>query len=102
MDKYGVLKLYEKIAADVAEGQLANGFVPGIAPDYVAFVNAHDDSTDFRDSPEWGSASILSPWEAYQSYGDAEILNGRHRQHCGRGNEFTSSEKVCGRCQEES
>ena len=40
----------------------------------MAFVDANGDSTDFRDSPEWGSASILSPWEAYQFYGDAEIL----------------------------
>ena len=74
MNNYGVLKLYEKIADDIAEAQLANGFVPAIAPEYVAFVDANGDSTNFRDSPEWGSASILSPWEAYQFYGDAEIL----------------------------
>jgi len=74
MDNYGVLKLYEKTADDMAEAQLANGFVPGIAPEYVAFVDANGDSTDFRDSPEWGSASILSAWEAYRFYGDAEIL----------------------------
>lgn len=74
MDNYGVLKLYEKMADDIAEAQLANGLVPGIAPEYVAFVDANSDSTDFRDSPEWGSASILSPWAAYQFYGDAEIL----------------------------
>jgi hypothetical protein len=74
MDNYGVLKLYEKIADDTAEAQLANGFVPAIAPEYVAFVDANGDSTNFRDSPEWGSASILSAWEAYEFYGDAEIL----------------------------
>ena len=74
MDNYGVLKIYDKIADDIAEAQLANGLVPGIAPEYVAFVDANGDSTDFRDSPEWGSASILSPWAAYQFYGDAEIL----------------------------
>ena len=74
MDNYGVLKLYEKVADDIAEAQLANGFVPAIAPEYVAFVDANGKSTNFRDSPEWGSASILSPWEAYRFYGDAEIL----------------------------
>ena len=74
MDNYGVLKLYEKVADDIAEAQLANGFVPAIAPEYVAFVDANGNSTNFRDSPEWGSASILSPWEAYRFYGDAEIL----------------------------
>jgi hypothetical protein len=74
MDNYGVLKLYEKVAGDIAEAQLANGFVPAIAPEYVAFVDANGDSTNFRDTPEWGSASILSPWEAYRFYGDVEIL----------------------------
>ena len=74
MDNYGVLKLYEKVADDVADAQLANGFVPAIAPEYVAFVDANGKSTNFRDSPEWGSASILSAWEAYRFYGDVEIL----------------------------
>ena len=74
MDNYGVLKLYEKVADDIAEAQLANGFVPAIAPEYVAFVDANGKSTNFRDSPEWGSASILSAWEAYRFYGDVEIL----------------------------
>jgi hypothetical protein len=74
MDNYGVLKLYEKISDDMADAQLANGFVPAIAPEYVAFVNANGDSTNFRDTPEWGSAIILSPWEAYRVYGDTEIL----------------------------
>ena len=74
MDNYGVLKLYQKVADDMAEAQLADGLVPGIAPEYVAFVNANGASTNFRDSPEWGSASILSPWQAYEFYGDIEIL----------------------------
>ena len=74
MDNYRVLKLYERVAGDIAEAQLANGFVPAIAPEYVAFVDANGDSTNFRDTPEWGSASILSPWEAYRFYGDVEIL----------------------------
>jgi alpha-L-rhamnosidase len=74
MNNYGVLKLYEKVADDMAEAQLASGFVPAIAPEYVAFVDANGNSTNFRDTPEWGSASILSPWEAYRFYGDKEIL----------------------------
>ena len=74
MNNYGLLKLYEKVANDMAEAQFANGFVPAIAPEYVAFVNANGNSTNFRDTPEWGSAIILSPWEAYRFYGDAEIL----------------------------
>ena len=74
MDNYGVLKLYEKVADDIAEAQLTDGLIPGIAPEYVAFVDAKGDSTNFRDSPEWGSASILAPWQVYQFYGDIEIL----------------------------
>ena len=74
MENYGVLKLYAKIADDIAEAQLPNGFVPAIAPEYVAFVDANGNSTNFRDTPEWGSASILSPWEAFQFYGDVEVL----------------------------
>lgn len=66
--------LYEKMAADMRDAQLADGLVPAIAPEYVAFVNAAGISTDFRDSPEWGSAMILSPWAAYQFYGDKEPL----------------------------
>ena len=78
MTNYGVLKLYEKVADDMADAQLANGFVPAIAPEYVAFVDAQGKSTNFRDTPEWGSASILSPWQAYEFYGDVEILRNHY------------------------
>ncbi len=74
MDNYDVLELYRKIEDDMAEAQLANGLVPAIAPEYVAFVDSGGNSTNFRDTPEWGSASILSPWEAYRTYGNADIL----------------------------
>ena len=74
MNNYGVLQLYEKVADDMAEAQLANGFIPAIAPEFVAFVDENGNSTNFRDTPEWGSASILSPWEAYRFYGDSRIL----------------------------
>ena len=74
MDDYDVSGLYRKLSNDMADAQLANGLVPSIAPEYVAFVNKDGSSTDFRDSPEWGSAVILSPWAAYQFYGDAAQL----------------------------
>lgn len=48
--------------------------VPSIAPEYVAFLDEHGRTTDFRDSPEWGSASILSVWTAYQFSGDRNLL----------------------------
>ena len=50
------------------DSQLENGLVPDIAPEYVAFDNG------FRDSPEWGSASVIIPWQLYQWYGDEEVL----------------------------
>jgi alpha-L-rhamnosidase len=61
MDNYGVLKLYEKVADDMEEAQLSNGLVPGIAPEYVAFVDAKGDSTNFRDSPEWAAPASWPP-----------------------------------------
>jgi alpha-L-rhamnosidase len=66
--------LYQKMAQDIRDSQLPDGMVPGIAPEYVAFVDKNGVSTSFRDSPEWGSAAILSPWTAYQFYGDRELL----------------------------
>lgn len=66
---YDILRFYHKITKDMKDAQLQNGLVPDIAPEYVEFVNG------FRDSPEWGSASILVPWQVYQWYGDKSILS---------------------------
>ena len=71
---YDYQSLYEKLAGDMAQAQLADGMIPGIAPEYVAFVRPNGESTAFRDSPEWGSAAILSPWTAYQFTGDRDAL----------------------------
>jgi hypothetical protein len=57
-----------KIMRDMREAQFANGFIPDIAPEYVAF------SRGFRDSPEWGSASVLVPWLDWTWYGDRRSL----------------------------
>src|SRR5665647_2255314 len=48
----------------MTEAQLENGLVPDIAPEYVPFLGG------FRDSPEWGSACILVPWDMFKWYGD--------------------------------
>ncbi|MEZ5106348.1 MAG: family 78 glycoside hydrolase catalytic domain [Draconibacterium sp.] len=65
---FDIQKLYTKIILDMIDSQLENGLVPDIAPEYVPFQGG------FRDSPEWGSASIIIPWQVYQWYGDKEIL----------------------------
>ena len=52
-------RLLAKSMGDMADSQLANGLVPDIAPEYVDFQGG------FRDSPEWGSACVLVPWQEY-------------------------------------
>lgn len=65
---FDVYHLYDKIIDDMIEGQLPNGLVPDIVPEYVPFEGG------FRDSPEWGSASIIIPWYLYQWYGNKQLL----------------------------
>jgi hypothetical protein len=66
--------LYEKMVRDIQDSQLPNGMVPEIAPEYLAFLNADGSDSIFRDSPEWGAATVLSPWAAYRFTGDRRIL----------------------------
>jgi hypothetical protein len=64
--------LYAKISDDMLDAQLSTGLVPSIAPEYPVFEGP------FRDSPEWGSAVILSPWAAFQFYGDLATLRSHY------------------------
>lgn len=50
------------------DAQTPEGLVPDIAPEYVEFL------AGFRDSPEWGSASIILPYLLYKWYGDVKII----------------------------
>lgn len=72
MYTYDVPALYAKITRDIADAQLPNGLVPTTAPEYSVF------SEMFRDSPEWGSASVIIPWLLYRWYGDTRILAERY------------------------
>lgn len=65
---FDIYHLYSKQVNDMMEAQLENGLVPDIAPEYVPFDGG------FRDSPEWGSASVILPWLIYQWYGDASVM----------------------------
>jgi alpha-L-rhamnosidase len=65
---FDIHKLYRKIVTDMMDSQLENGLVPDIAPEYVPFGGG------FRDSPEWGSASVFIPWQLYKWYGDKDVL----------------------------
>lgn len=66
---FDIYHLYKKIIHDMMEAQLPHGLVPDIAPEYVPFEGG------FRDSPEWGSASVIVPWYVYQWYGDSSVLH---------------------------
>ena len=50
------------------EAQTPEGLVPDIAPEFVLFESG------FRDSPEWGSASVILPWLIYKWYGDTSAM----------------------------
>ena len=79
--EFDLARMFAKGMNDMADAQLANGFVPNIAPEYVVFgKNKQDFSNAFRDSPEWGSAFILVPWQQYVFTGDVELLRRHYDQ----------------------
>ena len=61
-------QLAAKNLQDMTDSQLSSGLVPDIAPEVTVF------SGGFRDSPEWGSSSIIVPWQQYLYTGDASLL----------------------------
>jgi alpha-L-rhamnosidase len=73
MYNFDLALLYRKMALDMRDAQGSDGMVPSTAPEVVTF------SGSFRDSPEWGSAIILSPWTAYTFYGDIQLLRDSYK-----------------------
>lgn len=65
---FDLYQLYSKQVNDMMEAQLEDGLIPDIAPEYVPFGGG------FRDSPEWGSASVILPWLIYKWYGDVSVM----------------------------
>lgn len=68
---YEVALLFKKALQDMRSSQTEEGLVPEISPEYVKFEYGNG---MFRDSPEWGSSSILIPWYLYQWYGEEHAL----------------------------
>jgi alpha-L-rhamnosidase len=68
---YQVQNLLAKSVQDMALAQTNTGLVPEISPEYTVFTWGGD---MFRDSPEWGSSSIIVPWYMYEWYGDKKGL----------------------------
>ena len=66
--EFDLASLFTKGMNDMADCQLTNGLVPDIAPEYVVFNGG------FRDSPEWGSACVMVPYQQYLFEGDIELL----------------------------
>ncbi|MCC6489872.1 MAG: glycoside hydrolase family 78 protein [Candidatus Hydrogenedentes bacterium] len=68
MYNFDAARFYAKVERDMRDSQTETGLVPDIAPEYTVF------SAGFRDSPEWGSASVINPWNVYQMYGDERLF----------------------------
>jgi len=66
--EFDLARLMAKTVNDMVDSQLDSGLVPDIAPEYIKFAEG------FRDSPEWGSACVLIPWQQYEWTGDVELL----------------------------
>jgi alpha-L-rhamnosidase len=69
---FDMASLLQKTVNDMADAQLPNGFVPNIAPEYFKAQNGIHEP--FRNSPEWGGAFIMVPWQQYQFDGDVALL----------------------------
>jgi alpha-L-rhamnosidase len=65
---FDIYHLYDKLVSDMMNAQTRDGLIPSIAPEFVIFEGG------FRDSPEWGSASIILPWLIYKWYGDKSLM----------------------------
>ncbi len=65
---FEIYHLYDKLIGDIRDAQTGEGLIPDIAPEYVLFEEG------FRDSPEWGSASVILPWLVYHWYGDMSVI----------------------------
>ncbi|MGL5787706.1 MAG: family 78 glycoside hydrolase catalytic domain [Bacteroidales bacterium] len=72
--RYNLSTFYQKTIDDMAQAQNPDGMVPTIAPEYVTFADG------FENSPEWGSAFIISSWYNYKWYGNKYFLKKYYNQ----------------------
>ncbi len=70
---YDLTQVFAKQMMDMQDAQRPNGLVPNIAPEYVDF-SLESWGADFTDSPEWGAAAVLVPWQYYEFYGDPSLI----------------------------
>ncbi len=75
--EFDLAQLFTKMLNDMADSQLTNGLVPTTAPEYAVFRDRGDTNHlrgIFGDSPEWGSAFLLVPWQQYEFDGDLNLF----------------------------
>ncbi len=87
--EWDLARLFAKTMTDMADSQLPDGLVPDIAPEYTVFQGG------FRDSPEWGSAFVLVPWQQYEWTGETDLLR-RHYEGMKRYVDYLASKAVDG------
>lgn len=68
---FDVHHLYTTLMRNMEDAQMKTGLVPNIVPEYINF-NYYD--SDFSDSPEWGIASVIIPWQIYKWYADSSVM----------------------------
>jgi hypothetical protein len=81
--EFDLAQLFTKTMNDMADSQLPNGLVPTTAPEYTVFRDRNTPPGGrgmFGDSPEWGGAFILVPWQQYAFDGDVELLRRHYAQ----------------------
>jgi len=79
--EFDLALLFTKMLNDIADSQLTNGLVPTTAPEYTIFRDRNTPAgrrNNFGDSPEWGSAFILVPWQQYEFDGDLNLFRAHY------------------------
>ncbi|MDD8026079.1 MAG: family 78 glycoside hydrolase catalytic domain [Acidobacteriota bacterium] len=87
--EWDLARLFAKTMTDMADSQLPDGLVPDIAPEYTVFQRG------FRDSPEWGSAFVIVPWQQYEWTGETGLLR-RHYDGMKRYADYLASKAAAG------
>jgi alpha-L-rhamnosidase len=75
--EFDLAQLFTKVLNDIGDSQLSNNLVPTTAPEYTIFRDRNrtgNQRNSFGDSPEWGSAFILVPWQQYEFDGDLNLF----------------------------
>lgn len=87
--RYDLAPLYRKIMNDMEASQFQKGQTLGLAAPSTPWINENHDlegmmptiapcytnfGWNFDDTPEWGSAFIISPWHHYQWTGSDELF----------------------------